>query len=152
MKMAAGRPTVSLREITADSVRAIVRLSISEPQEDLVADNGCSIAQAHFDEKAWMRGIYADETPVGFVMLWIDRNKPEYYLWRFMIDEAHQGSGFGRRAMQLLIAWVRAEPNATEFTLHVMDRANSARAFYESLGFEATGEVENEEIVMRLEL
>jgi hypothetical protein len=33
-----------------------------------------------------------------------------------------------------------------------MDRANSARAFYESLGFEATGEVENEEIVMRLEL
>lgn len=106
MKMAAGRPTVSLREITADSVKAIVRLSVSESQEDLVADNGCSIAQAHFDEKAWMRGIYADETPVGFVMLSIDRNKPEYYLWRFMIDEAHQGSGFGRRAMQLLIAWV----------------------------------------------
>ena len=145
-------PKVSLREITKETLRSILRLKVSEPQEDLVADNGNSIAQAHFDEKAWFRGIYAGETPVGFAMLSIDREKPEFYLWRFMIDEAHQGSGHGKRAMEILIEVVRSEPEATEFTLHVMDREDSARSFYESLGFEATGEKEEDELVMRLKL
>lgn len=145
-------PKVSLREITKETLRSILRLKVSEPQEDLVADNGNSIAQAHFDEKAWFRGIYAGETPVGFAMLSIDREKPEFYLWRFMIDEAQQGKGYGKRAMELLMERVRDEFEAKELTLHVMDLPHSARAFYESLGFNWTGEVEEDELVMRTEL
>jgi diamine N-acetyltransferase len=145
-------PKVSLREITKETLRSILRLKVSEPQEDLVADNGNSIAQAHFDEKAWFRGIYAGETPVGFAMLSIDREKPEFYLWRFMIDEAQQGKGYGKRAMELLMERMRDEFEAKELTLHVMDLPHSARAFYESLGFTWAGEVEEDELVMRTEL
>ena len=145
-------PKVSLREITKETLTEILKLKVAGSQQGLVGDNANSISQAHFDEKAWFRAVYADETPVGFALLSIDREKPEFYLWRFMIDEAHQGSGHGKRAMEILIEMVRSEPEATEFTLHVMDREDSARSFYESLGFEATGEKEEDELVMRLKL
>ena len=86
--------TLSLREITKETVRSILKLKVAEGQEDLVGDNGNSLAQALFEEKAWYRGIYAGDEPVGFIMLSIDREKPEFYLWRFMIDAAQQGKGY----------------------------------------------------------
>ena len=77
---------LSLRQITKETINSILDLKVAKDQEDLVGDNGNSIALAHFAEKAWFRGIYAGDQPVGFVMLSIDREKPEFYLWRFMID------------------------------------------------------------------
>ncbi len=76
-----------------------------------------SIAEASFEPKAWFRAIYANETPVGFAMLYDDREKPEYFLWRFMIDARYQHLGFGRQALQLLIDHVRTLPDAREFLL-----------------------------------
>ena len=143
---------LSLREVTKETVKSILALKVAEDQEDLVGDNGNSIALAHFAEKAWFRGIYAGDEPVGFAMLSIDREKPEFYLWRFMIDAAQQGKGHGKRAMEIIIEEVRAQPEAKELTLHVMDRSHSAQPFYEALGFKPTGEVEEEEIVMSLPL
>ncbi|MEW5699369.1 hypothetical protein [Pseudomonas synxantha] len=40
-------------------------------QRSMIADNGASIAEAHFSENAWFRAIYADETLIGFIMLHI---------------------------------------------------------------------------------
>lgn len=34
----------------------------------MVADNGSSIAIGFCSDAAWFRGVYADETPIGFVM------------------------------------------------------------------------------------
>jgi len=131
-----------------ETVRSILDLKVAADQENLVGDNVNSLALANFEEKAWFRGIYADETPVGFMMLSIDREKPEFYLWRFMIDEAQQGKGYGKGAMELLMERLRDEHEAKELTLHVMDLPHSARAFYEALGFTWTGEVEEDELVM----
>ena len=71
---------VSLREVTARTVGDICDLSVAPGQERFVAPNSVSIAEAYFCEKAWFRAIYADETPVGFLMLYDDPQKPEYYL------------------------------------------------------------------------
>jgi diamine N-acetyltransferase len=59
--------TVSLREITEETVVTVCRLSdtLSPLQKKMVAPNAQSIAQAHFSEHAWFRAIYADEKPVG---------------------------------------------------------------------------------------
>ena len=143
---------LSLREITKETVKSILALKVAEGQEDLVGDNGNSLAQALFEEKAWYRGIYAGDDPVGFMMLSIDREKPEFYLWRFMIDAAHQKKGYGKRSMELLIEEVRAQPEAKELTLHVMDLPHSAVSFYEVLGFRLTGEKDEDELVMSLPL
>ena len=73
---------VSLRPVTKDTLRDILRLKVTEAQEHFVANNAVSLAQAHFTPEAWYRAIYADETPVGFMMLYDDPAKPEYFLWR----------------------------------------------------------------------
>ena len=139
---------LSLREITKETVRSILDLKVAEGQEDLVGNNGNSLALALFDKKAWYRGIYAGDDPVGFLMLSIDREKPEFYLWRFMIDAAHQKKGYGKRSMELLIEEVGSQPEAKELTLHVMDLPHSAVSFYEALGFQQTGEKDDDELVM----
>jgi diamine N-acetyltransferase len=144
--------TVTLREINDDTVRALCALSVREDQGGFVAPNAFSIAQAYFEKKAWFRGIYADETPVGFVMLSDDREKPEYYLWRFMIDSRYQGMDLGRRAIELLIEHVRALPDATELLTSVVEAEGGPQEFYEKLGFQITGAYEEGEAVMRLGL
>jgi len=143
---------VSLREITAETVRAICKLKVGENQQQFVAPNAVSIAQAHFSDSAWFRAIYADETPVGFAMLDDQPEKPEYFLWRFMIDERYQRMGYGRKALDLLIDHVRTRPNATEFLTSVVQGEGGPQRFYEKSGFAATGEFDEDEAVLRLKL
>ncbi len=141
---------VSLRKITEDTVRMICNLSVHDDQQKFVAPNAYSIAQAYFSKLAWFRAIYADETAVGFQMLEDQPQKPEYYLWRFMIDARYQGMGLGRSAMALLIAHVKTRPNATELLTSIHQAEGGPQEFYEKLGFKLTGEYEEGEAMMRL--
>ena len=150
--MVTGDSDISLQPITGDTVRTICRLAVHPEQQKFVAPNAVSIAQAHFSEHAWFRAIYADDTPVGFVMIEDKPAKPEYYLWRFMIDARYQGMDFGRRAMELIIAHVRTRPNATEFLTSVVQAEGSPQPFYEKLGFQLTGDFDDGEAMMRLGL
>ncbi len=143
---------VSLREITAETVRGVCDLATRESQRNFVAPNAVSLAEALFSDRAWFRGVYAGETAVGFVMLHEDPGKPEYYLWRFMIDGRYQGMGFGRLAMDLVIKRVRSLPGARELLTSVVPGEGSPQEFYERLGFRPTGDWDDGEAVLRLEL
>ena len=144
--------TVCLREITQETVNSILNLRVTKEQEQFVASNAVSIAEAHFSEDAWFRAIYADETPVGFLVLSDQSDKGEYYLWRFMVDVQHQGKGYGRRALELLIDHVKTRPNAKELFLSHVPGTGSPEGFYRKLGFEHTGEQVGDELVMKLTL
>jgi diamine N-acetyltransferase len=144
---------VSLREITKETLRPFLKMQVANAQQNMVANNAVSIAQAHFEEKAWFRGIYADETPVGFVMLFDDADKHEYFLWRLMVAEEYQGLGYGRQAIDHLVAYVKTRPKVTALLVsHVKDLPGNPGPFYEKLGFEYTGEEDGGELVMRLPL
>lgn len=143
---------IELCEITGETVREICNLSVRDDQRGFVAPNAVSIAQAYFSEHAWFRAIHADGIPVGFVMLEDQPEKPEYYLWRFMIDARYQGMSFGRRAMELIIEHVKGRPNATEFLTSCVQEKGGPQPFYEKLGFEFTGDYEEGEAVLRLPL
>jgi diamine N-acetyltransferase len=143
---------VTLQEITAETVRAICNLSVTEAQKNFVAPNAISIAQAHFEPKAWFRAIYADDTPVGFVMLFDNPEKPIYFLWRFMIDAQYQKLGFGRQAIQLLIDYVKTRPQATDLLVSYVPKEGGPGPFYHKLGFVPTGEMEGIEEVASYQL
>jgi len=146
--------TVSLREITGETVRRICRLSdtLTPPKKYMVAPNAASIAEAYFQPKAWFRAIYADETPVGFVMLYDDSDEPEYFLWRFMIGAPFQGRGYGAQAIQRLVEYVRTRPGAKELLVSCGQGEGSPEGFYMKQGFLHTGQVLEDEIVLRLTL
>jgi diamine N-acetyltransferase len=144
--------TVTLREVTEETVDTILALSVTEHQQQFVATNAKSIAQAHFSKSAYFRAIYADETPVGFIMLDDQPEKPEYFLWRLMVDARCQGMGFGRRALEQMIEYVKGRPGATELLTSCVQGEGSPQGFYERLGFALTGEYDEGEAVMRLPL
>ena len=145
---------VKLREITEDTVVEICKLSntLTSTQQKTVAPNAVSIAQAHFSDKAWFRAIYADETPVGFIMLYDDPLKPEYCLWRLMIAGPYQKLGYGKRAIELLCKYVKTRPNAKELVASYVPIDGGPKGFYEKLGFKPTGEMEDDEVVIKLDL
>ena len=144
---------VSLREVTRENLRAILRLKVAPEQEQFVASNAISIAEAHFyPEVAWFRAIYADETPVGFMMLSDDAARPRYFLWRLMIDARYQKFGFAAKAMELLLDYVRTRPGAKEIFLSCVPGEGSPSGFYEKLGFALTGEIDRDEVIMRRDL
>lgn len=149
---------VTLREITAETVISICNLSdtLSEAHQHMVAPNALSIAQAHFSEHAWFRAIYADEIPVGFIMLYHgpghhDPEREVYFLWRLMIAGPYQGMGFGRRGLELLIEKIVAE-GATELLTSRGQGEGSPEGFYRALGFEPDGQMYGDEVGLRLDL
>ena len=81
-------------------------------------------------------------------MLYLDQEAPEYWVWRFMIDKHHQGKGYGYRALELVIAYVRTLPNAQELFLSYTPAEGSLSPFYRKLGFEEK-EYSLEEIYMK---
>lgn len=142
---------VTLREITKDTFHIFCDLSVAAHQKTFVAPNAYSLAEALFNqERAWFRGIYADETPIGFLMLDDQPHLPEYYLWRLMIDIRYQGNGFGKRAVDLVIEHVKSRPRATELLTSI--EPGGPQGFYEKLGFALTGEFDDEEAMMSLKL
>ena len=142
---------VELREITMETVRAICDLEVADGQRDFVAPNAVSIAEAHFVPTHWMRAIYADGEPAGFVLTYELPDESRYYLWRFMVADGFQRRGVGRRAMGLLLDRWRSL-GATVGMLSVVPSNPDAIAFYESLGFRLTGEQEHGELLMSADL
>ena len=141
---------IELREIDTNNLRDILRLKVAPGQEQFVASNAVSIAQAYFyRDTAWFRAIYDGDTPVGFVMLEDKPAVPSYSLWRFMIDASHQRKGYGRRALELVFAHVKGRPGATELYTRCVDAPGGPGPFYEGLGFTYTGELDEGERVMR---
>jgi diamine N-acetyltransferase len=150
--------TVSLREVTQETVRAVCNLSdtLSEAQKRMVAPNAVSIAQAYFNKHAWFRAVYADETLVGFIMLYIgsDDDHPdemEYFLWRFMIAGPFQRYGFGKKAIQIILDHVKQQ-GASVLGVSCGEGEGSPIGFYQKLGFTLTGEKSGDEIVLEMKL
>jgi diamine N-acetyltransferase len=125
---------------------------VSKSQEQFVAPNAVSIAEAHFTKEAWFRAVYLEEVPIGFVMLWENPTEGKYFLWRFMIDEKFQGRGYGKKALSLIIQHVRENSKAREIRLSYHKGEGSPQPFYERMGFTDTGEMVDGEYEMRLKL
>jgi diamine N-acetyltransferase len=142
---------IELREITSETVRQVTALAVAPDQEGYVASNAISIAEAYFEPKAWFRAIAAGDELVGFAMVYRDPPAGEFYVWRFMIDAAHQGHGYGRRAVELLVDEARGD-GAEKVTLSVVPGDRSALGFYKRLGFAETGDVHGQEIELALQL
>jgi len=148
--------TVALKEVTRKTLRAVCDLDAGDGAKQ-VAPNAVSIAQASFYDEAWFRAIYDDDTPVGFVMLYdptlsAQPEEPDFFLWRLMIDKAHQRKGLGHAAVGLLIDHVRTRPGATELLVSHTSTAEALSRFYGSFGFVYTGKEEDGEKVMVLPL
>ena len=145
-------PRVTLREIDEDNVTAICELKVAPAQERYVAPSAYTIAEGSRDPNAWVRAIYADDEPVGVLGFVADADTNDYFLARLMIAAEHQGLGYGRAAIELLLEHVRTLPGARQLETSCVPGADGPFEFYRGLGFEPTGDVQHGEDVLRLVL
>ncbi len=150
---------ITLAEITKDNVNQIVRMNPGAVGERMVATNGISIAQGVYNKNAWFRAVMANETPVGFIMLFDPTLDPEatkaqgdaldsLNIWRLMIEFKHQGKGYGEQVIQRIIDRAKSMPGINTVSLSYVLRDGNAKPFYDRMGFRETGKVTDGEMEM----
>jgi GNAT superfamily N-acetyltransferase len=149
---------VTLRPIDDSNREAVEALEVSPEQQRFVSNAADSIEEAarEPDGRALYWAVYADDTPVGFVMISDDVRGPGYfpqYLWKLFIDQRHQGLGYGTATLDLIADYFRRRPEVEVMRTSCGQGDGSPLGFYERYGFEQTGDIVfDNEILLQLKL
>ncbi|MBO4562757.1 MAG: GNAT family N-acetyltransferase [Clostridia bacterium] len=144
---------IELKPINEDNFIDAFNLKLAPGQEAFVSHPIRSLAQAYvYRDQCRPFGIYADGKMVGYVMVIYDYDIPEYDIWHMMIDGSVQGRGFGGRALDLVLDYIRTKPfgDSSRVALTCNKDNGFARKLYESRGFAATGVCDEDEIELAL--
>ncbi len=139
---------VTLKPITEDNFIDAFNLKLAPGQEKFVSHPIRSLAQAYvYRTQCQPFGIYAGDKMVGYVMVIYDYDVPEYDVWHMMIDESAQGRGYGGAALDRVLDYIRTRPfgDADRVALTCNKDNPIAKKLYESRGFRATGEADEDE-------
>ena len=147
---------IELRTIDDTNKAEVVLLEVSDIQKEYIASNALSLETSlkeEYRDIARPFAIYADNDLVGFTMFAFDlaSNDPndQYWLWRFMIDERLQGRGYGSAALCQIIEYFRGH-GSDHILLSTKETNTTALSLYHKYGFSETGEMNDNEIVLRL--
>jgi diamine N-acetyltransferase len=146
---------VKLKKVNADNWEAVVELELGADQEDLVASNLYSVAEAQFNPDARPRAVYVGKRVVGFLMYDLQKKKgkaQEASIYRFMIDRKYQGKGYGRAALSKALEEIRAIPGVNRISIRYMPENPVAKPFYASFGFVEAGRDRDGEVIAVLKL
>ncbi|MFI6095249.1 GNAT family N-acetyltransferase [Lentzea sp. NPDC051213] len=149
---------IRLVEVTDENRDAVLAVRVRPDQQRFVASVEKSFLDAEREPegKPWYRAVYAGDEPVGFVMLsWNLVPGPgllgPFYLWRLLIGARHQGRGYGTAILDEVVALIRADGAEELFTSYVPGEG-CPEPFYLGYGFLPTGDIEDGEIVLKLDL
>lgn len=152
-----------LGEITAENLRAVLRLTPGAIGERMVATNAVSLAQAAYSANAVPRAIMVGDgemaKAVGFIMLYDTTIDPTLAvkdevtaghigIWRLMIDFQHQGKGYGEAAILEAVRYAATRPGVTQIELSYVPVEGNPSPFYKKMGFVETGKMDGDEVVM----
>ena len=122
---------ITLEKITYKNyIKVIWGLKVNRKQKNFVASNANSLAEAYVaitnGGVALPFAICRNKKPIGFLMIgyglaedddlkdedpgFVEMASKSYCLWRFMIDKRYQNKGYGRKAMQLALDYIRTFP------------------------------------------
>jgi diamine N-acetyltransferase len=144
------QPKVHLVPVTADSRSAVAALSVDKGQAHFVAGNAASLAEAEKDPGASPRAIMAGDTLVGFLM-YDASDRSDFRLYRFMIDAAQQGRGYGRAGLQAFLDEVVALQDVSRISICYEPENEAARSLYAKAGFVEEGLDEDDEMIAALD-
>ena len=136
--------SVTLRDITGDNYFQVLELKISPEQEaaKFVSPVVRSLADAWFYREegiTYPKAIYADEDLVGFIMYELDTEEQQVFVWRFLIDQAFQGKGYGRQTIEAVLEMAKQQTQMTKVVADYVDGNELMKKILLDLGFEETG-------------
>lgn len=134
---------IHLEPVGRDNFEELISLRVGKDQESYVSTVAESIAQAYvYPDNAYPFGVYEDDTAVGFIMMGYYEVKQYYTLWKFLIDHRYQNKGYGRKALELGLAYVKEKFDPPDIYTGVAPGNTVAKKLYISAGFEDTGLIE----------
>ena len=171
---------IELRKISIldDNMKECIELGVLPEQEDFVASNAFSLAEAYDTNKAHTQeskfavavpyAIYENGKMVGFVMYGYfppgkdddsddesyNQDEPQYYVWRLLIDKNHQGRGIGREAVRQVMEEIKTKPHGPATYCYVSYEPTNiaSKTTFASYGFEEDGRVIGGEVAARYKL
>ncbi|MGL5314998.1 MAG: GNAT family N-acetyltransferase [Peptostreptococcaceae bacterium] len=144
---------LNLKKVDESNFVECFNLKLGEGQDKFVSHPVRSLAQAYvYYNQCTPFAIYNDDVIVGYVMVIYDYDEENYNIWHMMIDEKYQDNGYGTRAIELCLDYIKSKPfgNSNDVILTCSMENFKAIHIYEKLGFKDTGEYDDDEIVMKL--
>ena len=149
---------IELRTVDDTNEPEVVLLEVSDSQKQYIASNRQSLktaAEPEYTEIARPFAIYAEGKLIGFTMFAFELTSSDpndrYWLWRFMIDRNFQGKGYGSAALEQIIRYFQNQ-GADHILLSTKESNTTALSLYQRYRFAETGEMNDGEIVLRLNL
>ena len=145
------------RPVERTDLSPLFKMAVLPDQKSFVAPNEFTLAQAAYEPGAQVFCLWSGETRVGLMAVMDFRDAVDLeahddpqgaYLWRLLIDPAHQRRGHGRAAVHWFLDWARSRGCQTAATSAAQGNA-VALALYQSCGFQETGIVSDGEIVVQ---
>lgn len=134
-----------LKPVTRANRAAVLALRIQKSQEGFVETPARCLKEAFWCRLWRPVGIYAAETLIGFAMYgrfpW-EGSGGRVWLDRFLIDEKHQGYGYGKQALHLLVATLFDTYRCDEIFLSIYETNQLAAHLYDEFGFAYNGELD----------
>lgn len=161
---------IHLEKVTKENAYRLTLLKVNKEQKEYVAENKWSLVNAYLatveGKPVYPFGIYLGKKPMGFVMIGYDAYfledgdpdilKGTYFIWRMMIDKKYQGKGYGKKAFQLALDFIRTFPAGKSDLCWISYEPENvvAKNLYASFGFEEypQGYKEGEEMPAILKL
>ncbi len=152
---------ISLQEVTRENWRSALRLAVHPEQQRFIADYvpiaAIALAKAYIRPGGlvWVPyAFYANTEMVGFTTLAYEPGSmANYWIFHFFIDTSQQGRGYGKKALQLFLRFIKdqySECRSIQLTVHPENKR--AQRLYLSEGFLPTGTEVDGEPVYRLVL
>jgi diamine N-acetyltransferase len=145
------KTSITLRKVEGSVLVKTLLLEVKPDQLPYVGTVAEALDEARDvpQGKPWYRAVFDREQAVGFVMLsWNVKPDPPFiigpwFLWKLIVDRRFQGQGYGRKIVEEVCRIIRKEGAAELLTSFSTGQA-SPEMFYKRLGFEPTGEFDNE--------
>jgi diamine N-acetyltransferase len=144
-----------LKRIDESNFLECFHLKLGNEQDKFVSHPIRSLAQAYvYYNQCTPFGIYDSETMVGYVMIIYDYDDETYNIWHLMIDEKYQGKGYGTEAIRLCIDYISSKPFGPSADVVITCNVENVVGIhiYSKYGFQDTGERDEDEITMNLQI
>lgn len=133
---------IYFKKVISENYKEVIALSVEESQRNFIESNEISLEESKIGAHWRPVVIYNDDDIIGFAMYGYFDCEKRVWLDRLMIDKNHQGKGYGKIALKLLINRIIAEYKCDEIYLSILKDNVNAQRLYEEFNFRFNGELD----------
>lgn len=140
---------LSLEPVNKENWRGVAQLKVTPEQQTFVAEPCYYLALCCYGGIWQPLAIMLDRDVIGMCMWGIDPEDGSCWLGGVLIDQSHQGRGYGKAALQTALNMLAEQHGHRNFALSYNPTNQVAKKLYETLGFRETSEQVDDEVVAR---